>query len=531
MRRMTTLASFALIATACATDTAPIFAAAKIRIAESATAVNRGDSLRLSAQVFTNADSLVADAPVTWSSESPAIASVNANGVVHGMNIGSSLIIARSGAAQSQISITVHDPDERIAALIVVSASPPVVLAGTTTQLTARVYNRWHEQISAPSITWISSRAAVATVSATGLMSATGAGLTSIVASSGAVRDSARVEVADGSRLSIMGAQTLVPGSLTQFRLAVAGTSGTLVDVPAAAWTSSDASVVALDANGQAVVGKIGSATIFATAATGSVSLVVTVSALPGRIIYIANGHRVMSLAIDGSAPVELQIRNIASPQNAMISPDGKHLALECPGACSVDLTSSPYTATTLGTGVEPSWSADGSTLAERQGYARIDILNAAGGLLTSVSPMRYAHRPRLSPDAASVIFECDYNEPYGDLIDLCVMGTHGVGSTLLVSNATNVAWSPDGLMMSFDAGDAVCTSWVDQPECVRVFPHALGGAESAWSPDGKHLVVSTGTELWLMDRNGANAARLLPRGASEDQITSPSWGKAEQRP
>jgi hypothetical protein len=119
-------------------------------------------------------------APV-WSSDSSAIATVDANGMIIGVALGQTTVVATVGGKQGQAVLPVVP-----VAVRTVSVDPPADSAapGQTVQLAATTLDGVGDTLTGRVVTWSSTRPAVATVSPTGLVTAIRGGTTIIVATS-----------------------------------------------------------------------------------------------------------------------------------------------------------------------------------------------------------------------------------------------------------------------------------------------------------------------------------------------------------
>ncbi len=128
---------------------------------------------------------------VTWSSSSPAVATISnsagSQGLATGVGIGAATITAASGSVTGSATLTVT-----ATALISISIGPsgPSIAQGTTLQFSATGnYSDGSIQILTSSVTWSSSNLAVATISnstgSQGLATALGTGQTTITATLG----------------------------------------------------------------------------------------------------------------------------------------------------------------------------------------------------------------------------------------------------------------------------------------------------------------------------------------------------------
>src|SRR5437899_3667044 len=111
-----------------------------------------------------NGDSVAVN--VTWSSANPAVATVSSSGLMTGMAAGSTTIIATSQNRSGTAAATVTNVP---VASVAVSPAAAGLTVGATTQLTATPEDANGTALSGRVVTWATSNAAVATVSASGL--------------------------------------------------------------------------------------------------------------------------------------------------------------------------------------------------------------------------------------------------------------------------------------------------------------------------------------------------------------------------
>jgi alpha-tubulin suppressor-like RCC1 family protein/uncharacterized protein YjdB len=142
---------------------------------------------------------------VTWSTSDPALASVVPRGIrplgeraeatalVIGMNAGDVTITASNGPLSATSAVTVGAP-RAVASVSLAPASTDLVVRGTA-KLMATLRDANGRLIHVRPVTWTTADPAVATVDATGLVTATGAGSTTITATSEGVSASAAVRV------------------------------------------------------------------------------------------------------------------------------------------------------------------------------------------------------------------------------------------------------------------------------------------------------------------------------------------------
>ena len=129
---------------------------------------------------------------VTWVSSNTAVATVSTSGLVAGVAAGSATITATSEGKNGTSVISVTN-----APVATVTVTPAVasILVGVTLQLTATLRDSAGNLLTGRSVTWATSDAALAAVSATGLVTGGAAGLATITATSGGKSGTAAITV------------------------------------------------------------------------------------------------------------------------------------------------------------------------------------------------------------------------------------------------------------------------------------------------------------------------------------------------
>lgn len=229
---------------------------------------------------------------VTWSSSDESIATVDANGVVTGVAIGTTTITVTTvdGSKIATCEVTVsHIAIESIAisGTGVANDALTLTLASSAVQLTASYLP---ENATDNKITWTSSDETVATVSSTGIVSPVAEGSTIITAKNGSVSAMVTVTITAVSIESVTLSESSIemtvedsPIELTATLLPENATNKTIV------WTSSDETVATV-VNGVITPVGVGSATIKAVAsadATKYSECTVTVLAIPVTAVTI----------------------------------------------------------------------------------------------------------------------------------------------------------------------------------------------------------------------------------------------------
>ncbi|MFA5942467.1 MAG: Ig-like domain-containing protein [Candidatus Paceibacterota bacterium] len=220
----------------------------------------------------------------TWASSNPAVATVDATGLVTAVGAGSATITATSGALNGTSVITVT----AVTTTDTITPATASVVLNATTQLSASTLDQFGAVITpAPAIVWTSSNPLVATVDANGLVTGVALGTANINAASGAlISASATVTVVAVPQVLTSVAVTpatasIITGATQQFTASALDQFGSpMIPQPVFTWTSSDAAIATVNASGMATGVIPGAVTITATngAFSGTAALTVTLS-------------------------------------------------------------------------------------------------------------------------------------------------------------------------------------------------------------------------------------------------------------
>ena len=182
----------------------------------------------------------------------------------------------------------------------------------------------------------------------------------------------------------------------------------------------------------------------------------------------------------------------------------------------------------------DPAWSPDGSRIAwsSTTAGAHLDIwvMNADGSGRTNLTPLPNQTgvagtgiQPTWSPDGSRIAFACN-----GDIWTIGSDGSTPVNLTddpALPAAGGEPAWSPDGTRIAYTRGADLWVMNVDGTGKTQLtFTTGGLGVEKApdWSPDGVHVVYERSGRIWRMHADGT-AQQALTGGPGEAG-TRPTW-------
>ena len=242
---------------------------------------------------------------VTWSASPSTVVTANAQGNITGVGKGTALVSASYQGATASAAVSVGPPALTGITIAMDQASLPV---GGSEQLTASgKYSDGSAQDLTQSATWNSTSPAIASVSATGSVTAKAAGTATISVTSDSTSNSMTASVSLTVTAPVVTALKIVPGTVSlllggsiQLQAIATLSNGTTQDMTATAtWSAMPPNVASVTASGILTATRIGSATILAQAsgATGSADLTVT----PLALVSYFNHAGAVATGIDGT--------------------------------------------------------------------------------------------------------------------------------------------------------------------------------------------------------------------------------------
>ncbi len=246
-----------------------------------------GTSLQLAAEARDANGHAVAGSGFAWASSDTTVAVVDTTGLVLGIGLGAVEVSATSSGATGRARLDVVEP-----APTTLAVRPDTVVfdaLGDTLRVEAEVQDQAGRPMPDEVVMWSASDTLVATVDASGLVSAVANGAATITATLGTLSDDAAVEVMQVTRTVTLSprADTLILGdSLRLAAVALDGNGHPVADA-AFTWSSSEPAIATADTTG--VVRGVGEGTAEITAETGNVRAVSRITVFnPDRAPLVA---------------------------------------------------------------------------------------------------------------------------------------------------------------------------------------------------------------------------------------------------
>src|SRR2546428_362438 len=186
-------------------------------------------------------------------------------------------------------------PGPPTVASIAVAPSPGTLLVGSTAQLTATTKDSAGSVLTGRAVTWASSNPAVATVSATGLVTGVAVGSATIMATAEGKNGTAAVTVTVPPPVPVasvtVAPATVLVGVTVQLTATTKDAAGNVLTGRTVTWATSNPAVATVNSTGLATGVAAGQATITATSEGQSGTAAITVAVLTFATVSGGNDH------------------------------------------------------------------------------------------------------------------------------------------------------------------------------------------------------------------------------------------------
>ncbi|HTJ24284.1 MAG TPA: Ig-like domain-containing protein [Gemmatimonadaceae bacterium] len=254
---------------------------ASIEVTPPSSSLALGAQLPLQAVAKDPDGKIVSTASVVWSVKDPTIASVSNAGVVTGLALGTTQVAASASGKSGIAAITVQRTP--VASVIVrpnhIDASP-----GAHTPLTAITYDGANNILSDRAVIWTSSNDGVATVNASGMVTAVAPGNATITGTAEGKSDAATITVTQGAVATVAvtpSPLTITVGQTSQLTATPRDANNNPVTGRPVSWSSDNTAVATVSSTGLVTAVAAGTAAITATVDGKTGTAAITVSNVP----------------------------------------------------------------------------------------------------------------------------------------------------------------------------------------------------------------------------------------------------------
>ena len=286
----------------------------QIAITPNAPSITVGAQATLQAEVRGANGQVISGATVFWSSADTNVVTVSSAGVITGKSVGNTQIAASSSGASAVATVTVQQIP--VASVAVLPSAATLVIGGTVTLQTV-AYDASANPLSGRSIVWASSASQVATVDASGKVTAIAAGTATVTGTvEGKTASSAiTVTVTPVAAVAVTpGSAALDVGASRAFTAVATDANGNTLAGRPVTWASANTSIATVSTAGLVTGTGAGTTNITATAEgkTGTAQVVVTATTPPPPIpvasVVVTPGTT--SLNIGGSVTLSATLRD-----------------------------------------------------------------------------------------------------------------------------------------------------------------------------------------------------------------------------
>ena len=258
-----------------------------VSVTPASASLTAGGTQQFTASAFDAGGTVLTGRPVVWSSDTPAIASVSAQGLVTAIAPGVAIITATVEGKIATASVTVSAVP---VASVAISPSTVSVLVGATQTFTASAYDASGTLLTGRSVSWSSATPSVGTISSSGVLTAVAAGTTTITATVEGRSATATVTVSPVPVAVVRvtpATLNLFVGASQALTASAEDAAGNALTGRAVAWSSGTPAVATISAQGIVTAVAPGTAIMTATVEGRTATAVVTVTIVPVSAVTV----------------------------------------------------------------------------------------------------------------------------------------------------------------------------------------------------------------------------------------------------
>lgn len=308
------LATTMLAVLAACGDDAPLdptdrAAVASVEVWSTATALDVGETLQMTATPLDEAGEELEGRAIVWTSSDPDVATISATGLVTAHAGGPVVISATSEGVTGQAPLTVRTVDAVPVAWLEITAADDIVLApGETAQLVAIPHAADGSALDGRLVTWTSAHTGVATVSADGVVTALSEGGVWITATCEGQEDEVLLGVEEPEApvawIEITAGDTLAldTGHTAQLEVIAHAADGSVLGGHFVGWWSAAPTVATVNDFGVVTAHAKGTATIWANVEGKTAQIAVKVET---AVEWVELSHTEAVIVVNGALQLE----------------------------------------------------------------------------------------------------------------------------------------------------------------------------------------------------------------------------------
>ena len=494
---------------------------ASVTVAPASPSIGVGNTVQLTATLKDSAGNTLSGRPVSWSSGSASVASVNSSGLVTGVAAGSATITATSGTVSGSATVTVTTTPAPVASVTVTPGTPSIGV-GNTVQLTATLKDSAGNTLSGRPVSWASGSASVASVNSSGLVTGVAAGSATITATSGSVSGTATVTVTGPAPVATV---TVTPGTpsigvakTVQLTATLKDSAGNTLTGRTVTWASGSTLIATVNSSGLVTGVAVGSATITATSGTVSGSTTVTVTP-PASVASVTVTPATPSIGVGNTVLLSATLKDSAG--NTLTG----RTVTWASGSTSIATVNSSGLATGVAAGSSTITAASG--LVSGSAIVTVTASSGSGPITDAAAVLTEPTLPK--PAALSPIFPSPFNlkvtrivgDP-GSLFTMSAGGSGSWGSDARHHYGDDQPWNADGTLLMLQNSGSPGDVLLDGETYAPYKSGCSDGGYGRWIPTLAHkyerLSNQGGTLFWYDVRTCATTRSWsLPFSATAD--------------
>lgn len=291
---------------------APASGVAKVSLSIAPPTIGIGEFATAAASALDAAGKALSSVAFTYSSSDTAVAAIAPDGIVLGRAAGSTTIAAQAMGVTGYTGVTVRPSVAVPVASVHLSAQQPSIAAGDSTTIAVTLRDATGRALTGRLIAFTSSNAAVATVSAAGVVRGIAAGSVIISAASEGVIGTVPLTIGASARPSVasvtvtINSAQLTPPQGTQAIAVLRDSAGNALVGRSIAWSSSNTAVATVAPGGYVTSVAAGSATITAQSEgkSGSATVSVTLPPPASNLTIVAMHLQQVVQDLAGTVPI-----------------------------------------------------------------------------------------------------------------------------------------------------------------------------------------------------------------------------------